>query len=197
MMRKIGEAIEGAAGVHHHPNAAPDAATPATAGSQPPDWATSEHYPGEDAAGCRCPANSPASWPADLPQTGVGVCAGEANRIEARLYPDDTAPPPKAGARLLALLCHYLTCGLIMRPIKSPPHNPCLPVQTSAPPHASTGPASGKHHRLDLSKMSPRAQAIAAEVRACACMPAAGGLACRAFSGARRASPHNPLSAHP
>jgi hypothetical protein len=33
-------------------------------------------------------------------------------------------------------------------------------LQASAPAHAGTASGASKHHRLDLSKMSPRAQAI-------------------------------------
>jgi hypothetical protein len=71
-MRKAGEALESATGLPHHPHGrgapahgAGGGAAGATAVSGPPEWATSDHYPGEGA------------HPA------------------ARYYPDDAAEPTK------------------------------------------------------------------------------------------------------
>lgn len=47
--------------------------------------------------------------------------------------------------------------------------------EQGAPAHASVAAAPSKHHRLNLGKMSPRAQAIAAEVRTCGGTPLAPG----------------------
>lgn len=164
-LRKVGEKIEDVAGLPHHPHPRQPAAAAAPAGE--PDWATHDHYPGV------CCHASTLSIHRKL-GTLAHACLEALPAVQGPRLPASPAStqttPPRLPRHEEPAGCMHHTCtcfhGMCWQPraAKGAPLPPSLNAPqasaAAAPAYAPEGPAAtGKHH-LDLSKMSPRAQAI-------------------------------------